>query len=216
MADPILVSALSQQVVGMFLAVKIDLTNAALGRPVYLLDGAAEITFGGNTYTGIDNDFGTIDTVETISDGSGEEAPELIMSFLPNSAATATVLADPSMQDCPVSVYLGAYDLSTGLVIGTPELKFYGSVDVPTLTIEKGNRTVEISITSVFELLFENDDAVRASDGYHQSIWPGELGLAYMTGTDKNIYWGAIPPPQTVITQNNNSMFGIDYMDFRL
>lgn len=196
MADPILESALSQPIFGMFIAVRLDLTDAALGRVVRLLDGAAEINIGGETYTGIDPDFGTIDTVETISDGSNEEAPELLLSLLPNNATTAAILADFTMQNCEVRVMLGAYDLSSGLIIGTPELKFLGEIDVPTLTLEKGVRRIELSIVSVFERLFENDDAVRASDGYHRSVWPGELGLSYMSGTDKNLYWGAKPPMQ--------------------
>lgn len=197
MADPILESALSQPIFGMFIAVRLDLTDAAIGRVVRLLDGAAEIAFGGETYTGIDADFGTIDTVESISDGGNEEAPELVLSLLPNNATTASMLADFTMQGCEVRVYVGAYDLTTGLTIGTPELKFLGQVDVPTLTLEKGVRRVELSIVSIFERFFENDDAVRASDGFHQSVWPGELGLEYMSGTDKNLYWGAKPPAQT-------------------
>lgn len=197
MADPILESALSQPIFGMFIAVRLDLTNAALGRIVRLLDGAAEIEISGELYSGIDADFGTIDTVETISDGSNEEAPELVLSLLPNNATTAATLADFTMQGCEVRVYVGAYDLTTGLIIGSPELKFLGQIDVPTLTLEKGIRRIELSIVSVFERLFENDDAVRASDGYHQSVWPGELGFQYMTGTDKNLYWGAKPPIQT-------------------
>lgn len=204
MVDPVLQSALSQSVVGMFIAVKLDLTSAALGRVIYLLDGAAEITFDGHTYKGIDDDFGVIDTVESISDGSNEEAPEIVLSLLPNGATTAAMLADPSMQGCTVTIYVGAFDLSTGLPIGTPETKFLGQIDVPTLTIDKAIRRVEISIVSVFERLFENDDAVRASDGYHQSIWPGELGLEYMTGTDKNLYWGAKRPAQNVLQKNRS------------
>ena len=194
MADPFLEAALSQQVFGMFIAVRLDLTSTSLGRVIRLLDGAAEITVSGETYTGIDADFGTIDTVDTISDGTGEEAPELVLSLLPNNATTSAVLTDPAMQGCGVRVILGAYDLSTGVPIGTPELKFMGQIDVPTLMLEKGSRKIELSIVSIFERLFENDDAVRASDGYHRSIWPGELGLAFMTGTDKNLYWGSKAP----------------------
>lgn len=197
MADPALESALSQPIFGMFVAVRLDLRNAAIGRIVRLLDGAAEINISGETYTGIDPDLGTIDTVETISDGSNEEAPELVLSLLPNNATTSALLADFTMQGCEVRVLVGAYNLSTGLIIGTPELKFLGQVDVPTLTLEKGIRSIELSVISVFERLFENDDAVRAADGYHQSVWPGELGLEYMSGTDKNLYWGAKPPVQT-------------------
>ena len=170
MVDPVLESALSQPIVGMFLAVRLDLTNAALGRIVYLLDGAAEITFNSETYTGKDDDFGAIDTVETISDGSAEQAPELVLTLLPDSATTATMLADAAMQGCEVRVYVGAFNLTTGVPIGTPELKFMGQIDVPTLIIEQGSRKIELSIVSVFERLFENDDAVRATDGYHQSI----------------------------------------------
>ena len=211
MVDTTLVTALSQPVVGMFLAVRMDLTSATLGRVVRLLDGAAEITVSGETYTGIDTDLGTIDTVDVISDGSNEEAPELILSLLPNNASTAAILADPKMQNCEVKVIVGAFSLITGLPIGTPEVKFMGQIDVPTLHLEKGSRKVEFSIVSVFERLFENDDAVRASDGYHQSIWPGELGFEFMTGTDKNLYWGAKPPQQSLTMRKG--MFGMIYYD---
>lgn len=210
MVDPVLESALSQPIAGMFLAIRMDLTNAGLGRIVRLLDGAAEITISGETYAGIDDDLGTIDTVDSISDGGNEEAPELVLSLLPSSATSAAILADPSMQGCDVKIYVGAYSLVTGEPIGTPELKFYGQIDVPTLLIEQGSRKIEFSIVSVFERLFENDDAVRASDGYHQSIWPGELGLEFMTGTDKNLYWGAKPP-----VASNRKSFGSFLMDYR-
>lgn len=203
MVDPVLESALSQPIAGMFLAIRMDLTAASLGRVIRLLDGAAEITFGGEIYAGLDADFGTIDTVDSISDGGNEEAPELVLSLLPNSATSAAILANPSMQGCEVKVYVGAYSLVTGEPIGTPELKFMGQIDVPTLLIEHGSRKIEFSIVSVFERLFENDDAVRASDGYHQSVWPGELGLEFMTGTDKNLYWGAKPP----VASNRKSFF---------
>lgn len=203
MADPVLTNAMSQPIFGMFIAVRLDLTGAAVGRVVRLLDGAAEITIAGELYSGIDDDFGVIDTVEDISDGSGEQAPELIMTLLPNSASTASIVADPAMQNCPVKVMVGAYDLVTGQPIGTPEVKFLGEIDVPVLNLEKEARKVEISVVSIFERLFETDDAVRASNGYHQSIWPGELGMQFMTGTDKNLYWGAKRPAgqlaQTVV-----------------
>lgn len=194
MVDPILTSALGQPITGMFVGLKLDLTSTVLGRTVCLLDGAGRIVHGTDVYTGIDDAFGTIDSVEEISDGSGESAPELVISLFPNSASTTATIANPAMQNCLAKVITGSFDLTTGLVIGEPEIKFLGQIDVPTLTLSQGVRRVEISIVSVFERLFENDDAVRASDGYHQSVWPGELGFEYMTGTDKNLYWGAKPP----------------------
>lgn len=208
MTDPVLTAALSQPIVGMFVGLRMDLTATPVGRVVCLLDGAGQIQHGADLYKGIDDDFGTIDTVESISDGSTDQAPEIIVSLLPNSAASSTNIANPQMQNCPVKIIVGSFNTVTGIVIGEPEVKFLGMIDVPTLIIEKSSRKVEISIVSIFERLFEVDDAVRASDGYHQSLWPGEKGLEFMTGTDKNLYWGGKAPVNTYTSRVDNT---VDY-----
>ena len=90
---------------------------------------------------------------------------------------------------------VGAVDPISGIAIGAPEILFMGEIDVPTITLEQnGARKVEYTIVSVFERLFEVEEGQRASNGWLQSIWPGDLGLEHMTGTDVNLYWGAKPP----------------------
>lgn len=191
--DPLLGAALSQRTVTLFCAVRIDLT-ATLGRPLLLLDGAGQVTFGGETYLGRDLDFGVLDAMEVISDGGGDDAPEIGIAISPPGATAVATLASPAMQGAEVRVFVGAIDDATGAPIGTPELKFTGEVDVPALSVSTGERKLDLSIVSAFERMFEVEEGVRAQDGWHQSIWPGELGLEYMTGTDRNLYWGGNPP----------------------
>jgi len=201
MTDPTLTAALAEDGVTMFCAVRIALPSYTL----LLLDGAGQVTFNSETYIGLDPNFGALDSVDVISGGEGDQAPELSLVIAPPSATAAATLSSPNMQGSQVYIYVGAINPATGLVRGAPELKFMGEIDVPTLTSSNGQRSLEYSIISVFDRLFDVDEGIRASDGWHQSIWPGERGLEYMTGTDKNLYWGGKPP---ATTQASSPAFG--------
>jgi hypothetical protein len=98
------------------------------------------------------------------------------------------------MQGSRVTVLVGVVDPATGIAIGTPEVLFLGEIDVPTLRLGEKSRQVEFTVVSVFERLFEVDEGERASDGFHQSIWPGELGLSLVNGTEEKLWWGAKAP----------------------
>lgn len=190
MADPALTAGLAVDGVYFFGAIKIELP----ARTLYLLDGAGEVTIDGNVYKGQDDEFGTLNAIDMISESLGDEAPELMISIYPVDGVASSVLANSAMQRSKVSIIVGAIDPTTGLTIGTPEVKFYGEIDVPTLTISQGQRVLEFTVVSVFEKLFEVEEGVRASDGWHQSIWSGEKGFEYMVATDKNLYWGTQKP----------------------
>ena len=195
MADPALTAALAAETVWLFGAVRIDLAGIG-GRagPLCLLDGAGRLEISGEVYKGSDDVFGSIDSIDAITESDGDEAPELLLTLLVPEAAGAAQIASPAMQGREVRVMVGAMNPHTGLVIGQPEVKFLGEIDVPVLSSSEAGRRVEFSIVSVFERLFEVDEGVRAQDGYHQSIHPGERGLEFMTGVDKNLYWGAKRP----------------------
>lgn len=195
MVDATLQAALNQQVIWLFGAVRIDMAGIGdMTGPLCLLDGAGEISINGETYYGGHPLFGAIDSIDTISESEGDEAPEISLSLLPPSATAAAQLASPAMQGREVRLMVGALDPMTGLTIGQPEIKFLGEIDVPTLTVSEGKRSLELTINSVFERMFEVEDGVRLQDGWHQSIWPGERGLEYMNGTDKNLYWASQKP----------------------
>lgn len=168
------------------------------GYALRLIDGAGQVSFGGNTFLGRDTTFGVIDSVDVIADGTGDEAPQVTLTLLPASDAAAASLAAASMQGSEVQIFLGALDPATGLVIPDPMLVFLGILDVPTLKASASSRTLEYTIASVFENFFSDDEGARLSDTFHQSVWPGELGLSYVTGVDETVVWGADTPPAAV------------------
>jgi hypothetical protein len=194
MSDPALQAAAAADAPFLFGAIRILFP----GYTLRLLDGAAEIMIGGEPFVGQDGVFGTLESIGALGERIGDEAPEIEIGLLPPDASAAATLSSAAMQGSRVEILFGAYDPATGAVVGTPELLFLGEIDVPTIECEQGARRVSYSVVSVFERLFEVNEGERASHGWHQSIWPGERGLEYMTGTSKNLYWGAKLPVRQV------------------
>ena len=197
--DPTLKNALAQPAVLLFGALEIQLP----GYTLRLLDGAATLVIAGHTYVGMDPTFGAIAALSELTEEQGDTAPEISVTLAPPDVSATAVLANSTMQGSVAMLMAGAADPTTGLVIGQPEVLFLGEIDVPTINIDQaGARTLEYTIVSVFERLFEVEEGQRASNGWHQTIWPGELGLDFMTGTDVNLYWGVKPPKGTTLKSN--------------
>lgn len=209
MTDATLQAALESESPFLFGAVKISFPDAVTLR---LLDGSGILEIGGETYVGEDATFGTLDSIGVHTESMDDEAPELEISLLPADDAVAADLASSAMQGSEVQVMLGAFNPVTGSVLGTPEQIFLGEIDVPTIEVTKGRRLVSYTVVSVFERLFEINQGERASDGWHQSIWPGELGLEFMTGTVKNLYWGAKKPVQSTYGNQGTYVPGYGYI----
>lgn len=186
-----------------FGAVAIDLP----GYTINLLDGAGVLSFGGRTFAGQDDVFGTISEVEDLTDGTGDSAPAFSLTLLPASDAAAATLAGPGMQGAPVLVWMGAVDEASGQPIPDPHLIFAGEIDVPSLRSEEHGRSLDSEVTSVFERLFEDDESVRLSAGHHRSIFPNEAGMDYVTGVDRPVYWG-VAGTQTSVQTNAAAAFG--------
>ena len=191
---PQLDAALRADVAIVFGAVSVALPSTT----VNLLDGAGQLSFGGKTYVGEDATFGVLAAVESLSDGLGDSAPALTISLLPASDAAAASLAAPNMQGSPVTVHMGAVDRASGAVIPDPYLLFLGELDVPTLQSGTETRKLDYTVVSVFERLFETDEASRLSPGYHRSIFPNEAGLDMVTGVDQPVYWGLEGAPSAI------------------
>ncbi|KTW00453.1 hypothetical protein [Sphingomonas sanguinis] len=192
---PALDGALKADMPLVFGAVAIDLPDQA----VNLLDGAGVLSFGNRTFVGHDETFGTIASVEDLTDGVGDSAPAFQLTLLPSGDAAAAHLAAPTMQGSPVMVWLGAVDRVTGQPIPDPHLVFLGELDVPTLHSEEHARRLDYEIVSVFERLFEDDESVRLSAGHHRSIFPNEAGMDFVTGVAETVYWG-VPGVQGAVS----------------
>ncbi|MFC3711257.1 hypothetical protein ACFOMD_01660 [Sphingoaurantiacus capsulatus] len=189
--SPQLEAALSGPSPTWFGALKIELP----GHILRLLDGAGFVDFDGGTFVGRDPVYGVLAAIEEIGDGVGDEAPAIGITLHPASDASAAALAAPGMQGSRVSLFVGAVDRATGLVVPDPELVFVGELDVPTLRSTRNGRSLDFDVVSTFERFFDDDEGARLSDGFHQSVWPGELGLAHVTGVEKTVYWGMDAPP---------------------
>jgi hypothetical protein len=114
------------------------------------------------------------------------------------------MLCQPENQGAPVRMWLAVVDPDTGIVVPSPELLFAGEVDVATLNQDRAELSVDIAVASVFERLFEPDEGARLADSFHQGIWPGELGLANMTGTPVAPLWGPGEKPPGITSVNQN------------
>jgi hypothetical protein len=191
---PAMETALQQSFATVFFALKIELPAA----DVTLLDGSAVVAFGGDTYTGSDDLFGTVDSIDSLTDGTGDNAPALSIIFSPASDADAAAICSPTFQGSLVTLYFGAIDPATGEVIADPLPLFIGEVDQPVLTVDKGSRSLRFECASAFERLFSGDEGIRLSDSHHKEVWPGETGLANMTGIIRTIYWGVDRPASSL------------------
>lgn len=169
---------------------KIVLPNAT----IRLLDGAGMLVVDGETYTGEDPVFGSLAAVSEITDGIGDEAPAISFTMHPASDAATADLAGPTMQGSLVTLSLVAINRATGAIIPDKLDLFVGELDQPILSVDKGVRELEYECVSSMEKLFENQEGVRLAGSWHQSVWPGELGLENVTAIIKTVYWGVHAP----------------------
>lgn len=165
---------------------------------IRIIDGSGVVSYGGNTFTGGDATYGTLDSIDDLTDGGSDEAPAIRLTFHPAGDAAAADLAKPTYQGSPVIIEMGLVNPNTGQVIPDPYLLFLGELDVPKLRVGRNSRLLEFEVVSAFERFFEVDDGARLSDSFHKTIWPGELGLQHVTGVEGAVYWGMEAPPGAV------------------
>lgn len=181
---------LLQRVVHDFYALKVTLPSAT----IRLLDGSGTVTFdpgtGSETFTGRDATFGVLESADAFRDGFGDEAPSLHFSIQPASDSAIASLTSPDNQLSPVKVYYGTRDPATGAVDGVA-LRFDGFLDFATIEGDADAKvSIEFQCITWAELYFRNLEGVGLSDAFHQSLYPGETGLAYVTGVQRTIVWG--------------------------
>ena len=170
------------------------------GFSLRLLDGAGQLQLLGNTFVGADATYGALHSIDAFSDGVGDDAPTIKVTLLPPSNISMATLAAAASQGSQVSLWVGLINPITGLLVSDPDLRFIGQTDVPTIQVDKNSKTLEITCISSFEQFFRDDEGVRLSDAWHQSIWPGELGLQFVSGVQIALPWGTDAPRPTLVT----------------
>jgi hypothetical protein len=202
--SPALDAALRSPTPTVFGAISIDLPD----RDLNLLDGAGVLPFAGRTFYGEDATYGVLSEIDNLTDGTGDSAPALSITLLPNGDASAAALANPTMQGSAVAIWLGAVNPQTGLPYPEPELIFLGELDVPILHSEEHGRRLDYEVVSVFERLFEDDESAVLSPGHHRSIFPGEAGMDFVTGVAQPVYWGVEASPSSIANGSIGTKIG--------
>lgn len=167
------------------------------GAPICLTDGGFAVFDAGEgegpeTYFGRHPDYGVLGSVPSIQDGDGAHTQRLAIGILPASDVAVAALAAPSTQGVRIQWWEGAIDWTTGGLIGQPELKFDGEIDKArfrsgeswALTLECGTQA---------ERQLEPNTDWRLNNAFHQTIWPGEMGLIYVDGVARKNEWRSRP-----------------------
>lgn len=197
--DPALAAALATSRPLYFAWAEIVLPGATLR----LLDGSAEVPMRGGTFVGRDPVYGVLDSVKGLSDSVGDSAPGVTLGLIPASDTALSVLLDPAIQGSPVTLGIGVLNMATGLPIGEPFVLFVGELDVPTPKWSENDRRLEWSVVSIGERLFQIEEGRRLSDAFHQKVWPGELGLGFVTDVEAWVPWGQALDTSAVETRTN-------------
>lgn len=156
---------------------------------VRLCDGGF-IVFEGQTFMSKDPVFGTIGSIEAMSEGVGDEIPQMEMTLLPPVSSAPSDLTDPGFQNKAVRFWLGEFNQTTGVLIGTPDLMFDGHIDQVTMIAGRERREIQMSMVSAAERLFLRNDGNSMTPRWHKSIWPDELGHDNAVGLTTPVAWG--------------------------
>ena len=162
-----------------------------------ILIGSGAAAWGANTFKGYDPSFGSIVAGGAISEDTSGQAPNLSVTVQVAQGATKSDLAGDAVQLAPWKIWLAALTLDASdhvAAVADPELLFDGFVDLATSEIDKSKDHITYSLISGFDYFFEDSEGQRLSDAFHESVWPGEKGLANVTGVTKKVYWGTLGP----------------------
>ncbi|MBB4857203.1 hypothetical protein HNO88_000510 [Novosphingobium chloroacetimidivorans] len=171
---------------------RIDLPGAT----VRLCDGGF-IEFDGGLYEGADPLFGTIGSVQAMTEGIGEEIPALELTLLPPETSAPADLSQPGYQRSTVRAWVAEYVQETNAIVGTPDLLFHGQIDQTSLKVGRATRELSITVVSTAERLFMLNEGNSLSPRWHKSIWPGELGHDNAIGLTVPVAWGTDARPGT-------------------
>lgn len=171
--------------IGLIGLLKIELPDAT----VRLCDGGF-VDFGGEIYSSVDPTFGTIASLAALTEGVGEEVPALELSLNPAASSAPGDLSKPGFQRSAVRLWLGELDVETGLLVGDPDLLFYGQIDQSVLRVGRSTRDLAMTIVSTLERLFLRNEGNSLSPVFHKSVWPGETGHDNATGLSIPVAWG--------------------------
>lgn len=185
-----------------FIAIELALP----GKTLRLTSGGT-VRFGSpeQTFHPEDIEYGVLSSVGAIEDGEVDAAvsPDLGFEVYQDSALEAMTAA--AAQGAVWTLFWGAVNPVTGAVVGTPVEWFTGRLNVSALSFGAGRRSLTIGTYTEEQYQLQHDASQRLSNAFHQSVWPGELGLSYVTDVLRKIYWRMSEPRRGFSTGGGGS-----------
>jgi uncharacterized membrane protein YgcG len=174
----------------------VGLVEIQLPSKTLRLSDGGFVYFDGEKFESEDEDFGAIESSDSLVEGTGDEAPAGRITFLPASTAAAAALSQPSFQNSPILIWQAEVNEATGEIVGTPDLLLNALLDTTELRLARGKRTLEMGFITASERLFSINEGNVLSPRFHKSVWPGETGLDNATGVGLSVAWGIEGPPR--------------------
>lgn len=169
--------------------VKVELPN----HTAHLTDGGF-CTYEGVSYTSFDSLIGSLAFIENMTEGKSGEIPAIEIGFnIPNTAAIS-MFTSGALQESQITIWQGKYDVDTGLIIGTPDLKFIGLIDQPRIPVKAGQFVLSLTCVSKLETFFQAYSGNTLCPSYHKCLWPNETGHDNANGLSVATAWGANGP----------------------
>jgi len=163
--------------------------------------------FGGEKYTSRDAKWGTVAGIDPVTEGLGDEAPGGRIRFYPPDATEADELTSGALQFSRIRGWLGELS-SDGKTISHAEQLIDMLWDTSRLVLTAGQRSLDVTTISRAEKFFLSNEGNTLSDGFHRSIWGGELGLQNANGLTGQVAWGADSPPRGSVVAANSGFGG--------
>lgn len=151
------------------------------------LTDSGYVDYDGDTFLG-EHPYGALSSLAPVNDGAEAQTTRVPITFLPKDDDAAAKFASPLVQGSRVRWWEGAIDPATGLLVGEPLLKFDGVFDFARWTVGQSWSMVLECGTEAERQLEPNADW-RLNDAFHQTVWPGETGLVFVTKVPRKIYW---------------------------
>ncbi|MDO1560428.1 hypothetical protein Q0812_13415 [Brevundimonas sp. 2R-24] len=162
------------------------------GFTLRLCDGG-QIEINGDDYLSEDDDYGSLGEVSTISDGETGEAKTVSITLKPPTEAALLALTDPAAQLSRVTIWFGAVDRETGLIVGDPDGVLVGYLNSDTIRLGDA-REVDLEVVTADDYALEGQEGQNLSPAFLRSIDPTAAGLDHVTGVRQRDYWGGAPP----------------------
>jgi len=178
-----------------------DETIASVVRPAYFVrmifdsgespnvlniwSGVGDLTYGGNTYTGV----GDLLSISEIKETSDISAAGINVSITGIKSSFVVIAKNHEYQGRPLTVSLGAFD-SVGALIADPVILFSGFMDTMIIAENAEYSTITVSVENKL-IAFERSKVRRYTAEDQKIDYPADKGFEFVTAiVQKDILWG--------------------------